>query len=528
MKPISFYRDSWQKLCVPIGPLFATGSAVIVLRMLLEDLLEPPHQLNYGVTFYENVVDLCHVFLCWWLVILSLACVLAFLLSRPFRNVLTWTIVGLPVILTVPILDSLISGGAGYTIMYQYQPERLMQVIVQMLNPLQHLGGISPGIRIEVILIILGILAFSRLVLQASWFRSVASAIGSYLIIVMWGFLPAIHTAIFHAPHHTPMEIGPFDHHRMLLIPFLFTMALIALRLGYEQKRNLHILLQLLYPSRLIAYGSAYLSGYALARLQLGGNGLSHGVEEALRAGSGLMGVWLLFLSTKLRNDIADLPGDRISNPTRPLVTGEVSEQLASDLSAILWITSLMFMLPVSPNLLLFWFALAAIAHLYVSRHLNVRRMYPFGQMAIALLVITLVLAGSETGGHNISAKILLEHTSLITAIFMLAFLLANMKDFRDMDGDRAAGYGSLPALSTNWIISARILTCFIALNILIIAALTNVPMLPACLILSVYLTVSLQMLRGKPDIHQMDRLIIAALGTIVAFMLLFVYTRIP
>ena len=139
-------RNALSRLAVPVGPLFATGSAIVILRMLLEDLLEMPHQLNPGLTFYENLVDLSHVFLCWWLVILTISIGLAFALAHPLRNILSAVILGLPLILTVPLVDSMFSGGAGYMIQYQHNLNELPHVISLLFHPFREIPGISPGI----------------------------------------------------------------------------------------------------------------------------------------------------------------------------------------------------------------------------------------------------------------------------------------------------------------------------------------------------------------------------------------------
>ncbi len=520
-------RSRMLSLRVPIAPLFATGSAVIILRMLLEDLLEVPHQLNPGLTFYENVVDLTHVFLCWWLVVLSVAVLMAAIFRHPFRQVLSAMVLGLPLILIVPLFDSLLSGGAGYVIRYQYDLNRIGTVFVNLMNPLKPIAGITPGIRLEIALVLAGIAAYGRLVLRTSWFRTVAAVLSMMVLIVVWGFLPAFYLAVFGTDVFLPEQAIAMTHSRMLVVPFLLVMLGLGIQLIRENRRNAVLLKTMLYPSRLLAYGSAYIAGYTLTRIQMQTEILLSPIMEVLRVASGLIGVWLLFLSAKFKNDVTDLPADRISTPERPLVTGELSIEFVSQTAGILWIASLLFMIPVMPNILLFWLSFASIAHLYVSRHLNIRRVYPLGQAAIAVLVLTLVLAGAETAGENMSATILLNHTPLMVAIFCLAFLLANLKDFRDMDGDRIAGYASLPQLVPDWAVSARILSVLIALVILVMAMLTGMPLVPVVLLLVPYVGLSIWILRGEPDVRHLDRLILSALALILACLAVFVIANI-
>ena len=367
---------------------------------------------------------------------------------------------------------------------------------------------------------------YGRKVIRTTWTRAIAAAGVVLLSVLLWGFLPAFYGEWSGFESGFTGSPGPLEHSRMLLLPFILIVAILCARMIRENPRNAVILRYMMYPSRLVAYGSAYVSGYVLARLQSSpGQGVD-GFAELLRIGSGLIGVWLLFLSAKFQNDITDLPADRISNPGRPLVTGDLSVDFVRQLAHLFWIASLLFMLPVAPNILLFWFSFAAIAYLYVSTHLNVRRIYPLGQASIAVLVITLFLAGAETAEADQAANMLLQHTDIIVVIFVIGFLLANMKDFRDMEGDRIAGYASLPMLVPDWVVSARILSVLIAAAILVLAYSTDVPLVPISIVLVVYVTGCLWMLKGKPDVHRMDRLTLSGLAAIVTCLLVFVYSR--
>ncbi|MCK5878483.1 MAG: UbiA prenyltransferase family protein, partial [Holophagae bacterium] len=399
---MSFNKQFNKKLSVstltlPVGALFATGSAIIVLRMLLEDLMAPPHLLSSGLNFFENIVDLGHVFLCWWILVLALVLIISFILNRQFMNIFSLSVIGLPIILIVPFLDMLIPTGDLSGIQYQNSFSTLPHTIINLFNPFTSLTGITPGVRVEIALIFIGIPLTARFLLKNSWTRSLLAAGVALLIIMAFGYLPAFYQMAGIKEFQASTTPGTFEFMRMLFVPLVLVFTGIILRLIHEQPGGCKLLRKAVYPSRMTTYGSAFLAGYFLIRLGSAQSPilLSHAME-VFRVATALSGIWFLFLSAKFRNDIIDLPADRISTPDRPLVTGEMSVDAAAQLSGIFIVISFPLLIQGSQNLLLFWVSFCAISHLYVSHHLNIRKIYPLGQGAIATLIVLLVLAGAE------------------------------------------------------------------------------------------------------------------------------------
>jgi|GEM_PF-3147266 len=515
---------------LPIGGVFATGSAIIILRMLLEDLMESPHLFPNNFSFYENLVDLGHVFLCWWILLLSLVLLSAFMLKRPFMNILSLSIIGLPVILTVPFLDLLLPGIGFEGIQYQYTFATLPHILTELFNPLISLVGIPSGVRIEIALVLIGIPLSAHFCLKSSWVRSIGTSLLSFLIILIFAYLPAFFQWAGVPEFQSHANPGAFEHMRMLFIPLMLVACGIVLRLIHEQPGGWHLLRKAIYPSRMTTYGAAFLTGYFLIRqgtsplppMQLSLT------MEILRVATALSGIWLLFLSTKFRNDIIDLPADRISTPDRPLVTGELSVDTAGQLAVIFFALSFPLLIQGSPNELLFWLGFCGISYLYVSRHLNIRKVYPLGQGAIAALIVFLVLAGAELATAGGALKAAVFHPVFIPGLFLMAFLVANLKDFRDVEGDRAAGYRSLPMLFADPLRAVPWLICGTAFIVSILAFSVGTPMLPVAVVLIFYLIFGFWTLKHISGFHEMDKITLLTIWTILACVALFVLKHFP
>jgi len=511
-------------LTLPVGALFSTGSAIIILRMLLEDLMESPHPLSSGLSFYENLVDIGHVFLCWWILLLSLVLVLSLTLNRRFMKVFTLTVFGLPIILIVPFLDSLISTAGISGIQYQNSFSTLPHTLINLFNPFTALTGITPGVRIEILLVILGILFLSHFFLRETWKKSLLASGFTFIVIMVFGYLPAFYQAAGIKEFKASAIPGAFEFMRMLFVPLLVLLMGIILRLAQEQPGGWKLVRKAIYPSRMTAYGGAFLAGYLLIHLGLVSPSpdLSPAMET-LRVITALTGIWFLFLSAKFRNDIIDLPADRISTPDRPLVTGELSVQTASQLSGIFIVISFPLLIQGSGNLLSYWLVFCAISYLYVSRHLNVRRIYPLGQAAIAALIVFLLLAGAELAADGGALQALNFHPLFIPGVFLMAFLVANLKDFRDLEGDRIAGYRSLPMLFENPLRAVPWLITGTAIIVSILSFSVGVPMIPVGGILLIYLFSGFRTLKRISGFHEMDKITVLTIWTVLACLSVFV-----
>ncbi len=512
----------------PVEALFATGSAIIILRMLLEDLIEPPYLVSNGLTFYENFVDLSHVFLCWWLLFLSIILVAALILKRRFINILSISVFGLPVLFIVPVVDLLIPATGTAGIQYQNSFSTFPHILANIFNPFVSLPGITPGIRVELTVILTGIPFVVRYLLKKSWKRGIFVAIAAFILILFFGYLPALYRLAGIPEFENTAVPDSFDFMRMLLIPLLLLIVGLILRLVHEQPGGWKLLRKAIYPSRMTAYGSAFLAGYFLIRLSTPKTfpiQLSP-IMESLRVATALSGIWFLFLSTKFRNDIIDLPADRISTPERPLVTGELSVNTAFHLAVIFFAISFPLLIQGSPDELLFWMGFCAISHLYVSRHLNIRKIYPLGQAAIATLIVLLVLAGAELAAKGGALKALSFHPGFIPGVFLMAFLVANLKDFRDLEGDRIAGYRSLPMLFSNPLRAVPWLIIGTAAIVSLLAFSVGIPLVPVGIVIALYLITGFRTLQKISGFHEMDKITLLTIWTILACLALFVFNN--
>lgn len=142
-----------------------------------------------------------------------------------------------------------------------------------------------------------------------------------------------------------------------------------------------------------------------------------------------------------VRNDIADLAIDRISNPDRPIVQALVSPQQAQGIATVLLVSGLVLAaaLGIWPFLVLL--GATIVYEAYSRPPLRLKRVPVLAKLLIGLNSALLALAGFAIAGSPVAAFPWPWAVYLVVCVG----LAANFVDFKDVAGDRAAGIRTLP-----------------------------------------------------------------------------------
>jgi geranylgeranylglycerol-phosphate geranylgeranyltransferase len=153
------------------------------------------------------------------------------------------------------------------------------------------------------------------------------------------------------------------------------------------------------------------------------------------------MAAFLICAAGNIVNDLVDVQVDAINRPRRVLVSGLISHRAARFAAITLNAVAILMGIAVSwPVLVL---GLVTIA-LLLAYNLRLKRLPVIGNVAVALAAGLTFIAG----GLAVDPAFAFSFPGpLVGAIFAFLFHLVReiIKDVQDMDGDRAAGLGSLP-----------------------------------------------------------------------------------
>ncbi|MDQ3935866.1 MAG: UbiA family prenyltransferase [Actinomycetota bacterium] len=143
-----------------------------------------------------------------------------------------------------------------------------------------------------------------------------------------------------------------------------------------------------------------------------------------------------------LTNDYVDREADAINAPDRPFVTGEVSPERTMAFIAVLCVTTLALSIAFAPSVAI-WSAIALGGHLLYELTKPIPML---GNVVNGFDIAVFTLVGAAAGApgaawHDAPQAVWLY--ALLIGIVMSGFCLVGY--FKDVPGDRAAGYRTLP-----------------------------------------------------------------------------------
>jgi 4-hydroxybenzoate polyprenyltransferase len=187
-------------------------------------------------------------------------------------------------------------------------------------------------------------------------------------------------------------------------------------------------------------------------------------------------------------NDLFDMPIDKINNPSRPLITGEINPKEAIALFAFIATTAelLTRQLP-DPALR----ACARSAMITITLYTPLFKKIPLVKNVIcsSLVAFSILFCGSTISNHN-PLPLMIATQHVFTGSLHNEILL----DIRDIEGDTSANIKTIPVLFGQ-MVAWKLATCVVILNILDIIRKMSYQSIPL-VIASIPLVYNLHILR--------------------------------
>lgn len=445
-----------------LGTFVVTLLAIIAIRIVLENYLD-----NIPFRFSDQFFyQFSHHFLTFSTIFLSALPVLVWAGKVGIRGAANILLSGFLVIWTPPIVDEIISRGAGLWSFYSFDSLLgLFKRYITFFGDKPDIG-ITYGVRFEVGLVVLLVLVYAWLK-SHSPVRTLASGILLYTVLFIIGVLPSIITILLLGPSTGFLAVSEQDVARVMLSPaplFIFNPPGIESVLAIKMTTQYAVLIVPLIAGltffffrrifwalyhnarfpQLVYHVGLFSVGAGLTWLY-GTNAFQFDIFHIAGTIICLIAVGCAWPASVVMNDFRDIAIDRVTNPHRPLVTGVIDPATYQTIGILFFTASIFLSAIISTQMMLLLTVYQFFAYLYSADPLRLKQ-YPFIATALAASASLLILFSGFivfSAEKNIAAI----PVSYVALLFFAYLAIIPIKDFKDIAGDKADGVTTLPVL---------------------------------------------------------------------------------
>jgi 4-hydroxybenzoate polyprenyltransferase len=432
---------------------------VIFIRFFLENLSSPTP--SFPAT--PDTLTLLHYGL-FYLTALLLTSLILRIFIPDISAISKFLIFIFPVSWLPPIVDLVTSHGMGSLMAYVFTPRwELLQSFLTLGGPYV-LGGITLGIKIELAIILVGVFSYA-FVKTKNILKSILAAILSYFGIFFLIALPSFlavgstvpSSALFSAfanAHLIDNFVRPtIQYSYLYAVETLFNLGMVHVYYFLDfilliawvciyRPRVVGAFLKNIRPGRIISFIVLITLGAVIASI-LSGTALFNGVVDWLafiNISIAFICAWLFAVGV---NDLEDVDIDKISNSRRPLIEGALSEREVSDgnIFFLIWLL-------IGGYIGGFWtffgvVTFTAAYYVYSAHPLRLKQIPILASFLIALASLSATFSGFYF--TDINKTVLAFPPRLLLLILIFFTLMLNVKDIKDIEGDRAERITTIP-----------------------------------------------------------------------------------
>ena len=436
--------------------------SLIIVRLFIENILGFFDERSFFYFFFEFTHTFLF-FLCAFLLLLPLVRFAGTVDISKATNIL---LSGFLIILTPPIIDTLIFRGGQFWSFYEFDGALgLIKRFFTLFGDTPNIG-ITYGVRIEVVIvtIALGLYTFLK---SSRLTKALLVSLGTYTLLFILGTLPSWVTLILLTWQKSFLLINQNDVAALFLTPEnIFARYLSDFRSVLNVKMSIIYgilaltLIALTFWRTYPTYFKALWNNARLPQLLYHGGLLFLGMalaffftETPLRidffhmAGAFLLlaSVESAWLASVVVNDLFDIRIDQETNSSRPLIQNTLPKELYKILGGLFFITSLILSGIISFSALLALLGYQAIAWIYSAPPFRLKRIPLVATLLAAFAGILILVVGFVTIAPSHDFTLL--PLPLLFFLFIAYALALPLKDFKDIAGDTIDRVYTLPVV---------------------------------------------------------------------------------
>lgn len=509
MKAIRGLLERIETATAPFWKWCAAFLGILFVRFLLETFSGPTPSFPAS----PDAASLVHYFLFFLGAFLSLALVIR-IFAPDIARISKFLIFGLPIIWISPLLDLAYSHGVGATMTYIFvaNPGGILSAFLHIGGG-GPLGGITPGLRTEIIAIFIGVALYIG-VRTGNLLKAIVGGFLSYCALFAWSIAPGL-VALASAGHAfaqsavLPYLLSSFLSSHLLAnfarpsaalspllaaetafnigmsaILYIVGFVLIVLWAIIHNRRSAAAVVRSLRIGRIAYYYSLLVIG-AFVAIQIGSApAFTNWVDAVLFACLALAYLSAFIFAIGV-NDISDVKTDQINQAGRPLAEGIAHESDVARSSLLFLGWSLL-----GGFICGYWgfftiLIFIAAQYIYSARPLRLKRVPIIAPFLVAVTGLATAMAGFFFADTQ---KVVADFPMQLFLLIVVCLTLAvNIKDIKDVPGDRAEDIWTLPVLlgieRGKQVVGALLAAAFLAVPVILGSEVLFVPSLVAAVV---------------------------------------------
>lgn len=445
MKKIKEFIRTIEEGKVGFGLWIVTALAIILIRDFIESLVSTRSFPSI------NAFHFLHVPVFFLTALLSIILILHFFTKENILKISKICLVFLAIIILPVIFDLAAVFITKTNISYGYIDTNVLQTVVNFFNPFYKIPEVPYSLRIEILMVC--ILSLSYIYIKTK--KILLSILGGVLVFLacaLYGALPGllvngfigIVSLLFRAFHpffSGKMVTGTMDESVIVIVELIVACLAAALWFWRYDPGKFKVVIKDFRINRYLCCFMLLATGILL---------YLSGVKEidgfiAVRILAMFFALFFAVRSSSVINDLFDKDCDKVSNKARALVTGIISETEYLKVGFVYLTFSLLFSVWVSENCFMLNLLFTGIYFLYSVPPFRLKRFFLLSSLVTGIQALLILLMGQLSlakGGTTI-----LFYPPLLWLVFLIFFLGSNIKDLKDIEGDRLCGVYSLPVI---------------------------------------------------------------------------------
>ncbi|MCX5696286.1 MAG: UbiA family prenyltransferase [Candidatus Omnitrophica bacterium] len=348
-------------------------------------------------------------------------------------------------------LDLIVSLITKTNISYGYIDQNVIRSVTNFFNPIYKIPAVPYSLRLEILFICI----FSFLYIQIKTNKIFLSILGAFLVFclcTLYGALPGLLVSafvkviaflfhIFHPLFFGKEVRGVVDENIIVIVELILASLAAGLWFWLYDPKKFQVVLKDFRFNR-------YFCCFILLTIGVGlylysAKGLD--VFIGLKILAMFLALFFAVRFSALLNDIFDVDCDRVSNKERPLVSGIISAGEYLKVGLVYLTFSLFFSIWVSQNCFVLNLLFIGVYFLYSVPPFRLKRFFVFSSLITGLQALLILLMGQVSLAKDDTTVLL--YPPLLWLAFLIFFLGSNIKDLKDIEGDRLCGVYSLPVI---------------------------------------------------------------------------------